>query len=131
MNTRPPIRYQVQSKEEVLLAYILREYYAAIGSLSETFNYYKKTGKYPIQEVRDFISHTTHLATQMQIYQKKYATKVIEILQTEEMKGAFNKSYSLFGKIQTLMQKKGFLRVSGGFKVNDSNKAKSIALGMG
>lgn len=131
MNTRPPINYQVKSKEEVILAYILREYYAGIGSLSECFNYYKKTGKYPIQEVIDFISHTTHLATQLQIYNSKFAKKVIEILETKNMKESFNKSYSLFKNIQELMKTKGLLKVSGGFRVNDKNKAESIALGMG
>jgi len=128
---KPPLHYTYNGNENIIQGIALREYYSAIDVFSEIMSYHEKTKNYPKNLVIQYMAHVIHLATQMAAFEKNFIQDVIDMKNQQTQMQMFSASYALFKKIQCVMKKKGFLKVSGSFRMTNQNKGEAMALGFG
>ena len=128
---KPPLHYSFQAKEDIILTIALREYYSSISVFAEIMTFHEKTKQYPKNLVIEYMGHVIHLALQMSAWEKKFIDKIIELKNEKTQFEMFNKAYELFKVIQSKMKEKGFLKVSGSFRMTTQAKGEAMALGYG
>jgi len=126
---KPPLHYSYRAKEDIIQGLALREYYSSIEVFSEIMAYHEKTGNYPRNLVIEFISHVINLSLQMSAFEKKFLDDIISLKNKPTQMAKFFESYELFKRIQSKMKQKGFLKVSGSFRMSNKAKGEGMALG--
>jgi len=128
---KPPLYYSYQAKEDIIQTLALREYYSSISVFAEIMVFHEKTGNYPKNLVIEYMGHVIHLAAQMAAFEKKFIDRIIELKNEKTQFEMFNVAYKLFKDIQSKMKEKGFLKVSGSFRMSTTAKGEAMALGYG
>lgn len=128
---KPPLHYKYQAKEEIIQTQALREYYTSISVFSEIMTFHEKTKNYPKNLVIEYMGHVIHLALQMSAFDKTFIERIIKLKNEKTQFDKFNCTYTLFKDIQSIMKLKGFLKISGSFRMTAEAKGEAMALGYG
>ena len=127
---QPPIQYRVDSKEDVIIAFALREYFAAIASYAELTEYFDRRKRYPKEIVREFKRHVVHLTFQLGAFKAEFIMKGLTLSTMNGFDG-LKESVKQLRDSQKFMQQRGFISLKQTARLKGGQKGAAMALGFG